>query len=121
MKSALIYAYIGDSVYETYIRKYLISQNYTKLKDLQHHSLDYVSARSQRKILENLENNNVLTSEELELIRWGRNAKGGKSKSTDIITYRYATALECLIGYLYLENKIERLEEIINFILKEEL
>lgn len=118
MKNALVYAYIGDSVYETYIRQYLISQDISKVKDLQQKSLYYVSAKSQRRILEELENNDVLTNEELDIIRWGRNAKGGKSKSTDIITYRYATALECLVGYLYLENKKERLNEIINFILK---
>ena len=118
MKSALVYAYIGDSVYECYVRKYLISKNISKVKDLQRESLSYVSAVSQRRILEELENNNVLTNEELEIIRWGRNAKGTKAKHADIITYRYATALECLIGYLYLENKIERINEIMNFILK---
>ena len=106
MKNPLIYAYIGDSVYETYIRKYLISKNISKLKDLQHNSLEYVSAKSQRRIFEELENNNILTNEELDIAKWGRNAKGGKSKATDIVTYRIATGLECLIGYLYLENKI---------------
>lgn len=119
MKNALLYAYIGDSVYETYVRKYLISKNISKVKELQQNSLYYVSAKSQRRILEELTNNNFLSEEELDIIKWGRNAKGGKSKSTDIITYRYATALECLIGYLYLENKKERLDEIMNFILKD--
>lgn len=119
MKNALCYAYIGDSVYETYIRNYLISKNISKVKDLQQNSLYYVSAKSQRRILEDLENNNFLTEEEINIIKWGRNAKGGKAKHTDIITYRYATALECLIGYLYLENKKERLDEIMNFILRD--
>ena len=118
MKSALVYAYIGDSVYECYVRKYLINKNISKVKDLQKESLNYVSAVSQRRILEDLENNNVLTEEELEIIRWGRNAKGTKAKHADIITYRYATALECLIGYLYLNNNIERINEIMDFILK---
>ena len=118
MKNALIYAYIGDSVYETYVRKYLINKNISKVKDLQHESLSYVSAISQRKILEDLENNNIFNEKELDIIKWGRNAKGGKAKHADIITYRYATALETLIGYLYLENNIERLNEIMGFILK---
>ena len=61
MKNALVYAYIGDSLYECYIRKYLISKNFTKLKDLQHESLNYVSAVSQRKHLELLEQENFLT------------------------------------------------------------
>ena len=118
MKNALVYAYIGDSVYECYVRKYLINKNISKLKELQQTSLNYVSANSQRRILEDLENNNILTNEELDIIKWGRNAKGGKAKHADIITYRYATSLETLIGYLYLNNNIERLNEIMNFILK---
>ena len=118
MRSALVYAYIGDSVYETYVRKYLIDKNISKLKELQRESLNYVSANSQRRILEELESNNVLTNEELEIIKWGRNAKGGKAKHADIITYRHATSLETLVGYLYSNNNIERLNEIMNFILK---
>ena len=118
MKSALVYAYIGDSVYETYIRKYLINQGFCKVKELQQRSLSYVSAVSQRKILEMLESENFFNEKEIEIIKWGRNAKGGKAKHADIITYRHATALECLIGYLYLENNMERLNEIMNFILK---
>ena len=119
MKNPLIYAYIGDSVYETYVRKFLISKNITKLKDLQRESLNYVSANSQRRIFENLESNNILDEKELEIAKWGRNAKGGKSKAADIVTYRIATGLECLIGYLYLENRIERVDEIMDFILKQ--
>lgn len=118
MKNPLIYAYIGDSVYETYVRKYLINLNIAKMKDIQKESLNYVSANSQRRIYEELENNNILNDKELEIVKWGRNAKGGKSKSSDIVTYRIATGLECLIGYLYLENNIERINEIMSFILK---
>lgn len=118
MKSALVYAYIGDSVYESYVREYLINKNIAKIKDLQHESLNYVSAVSQRRIYESLEDNNVLTSNEIDIAKWGRNAKGGKSKATDIVTYRIATGLECLIGYLYLNNKKERVNEIMSFILK---
>ena len=116
MKSALVYAYLGDAIYEFYIRKYLIDNNISKVKDLTRESLKYVSAVSQRKILEYLENNNYLSEEELEIIRWGRNAKGTKAKHADIVTYRYATALECLLGYLYYEKKEERINEIMNFI-----
>ena len=118
MKSALVYAYIGDCVYECYVRKHLINKNISKVKDLQKESLKYVSAVSQRKILEELINKNIFNEAELEIIRWGRNAKGTKAKHADIITYRYATALECLIGYHFLNNNIERTNEIMNFILK---
>ena len=118
MKNPLIYAYIGDAVYDTYVRKHIIDKNICKMKDIQKESLNYVSAKSQRTIYEELENNNILTEKELEIVKWGRNAKGGKSKAADIVTYRIATGLECLIGYLYMENNIERINEIMNFILK---
>lgn len=118
MKNALVYAYIGDSVYECYVREYLINKNIAKIKDLQHESLNYVSAVSQRRVFESLINNNILTSAEIDICKWGRNAHGGKSKATDIVTYRIATGLECLIGYLYMSNKKERINEIMNFILK---
>ena len=55
----------------------------------------------------------------MEIVKWGRNAKGAKSKHADIVTYRLATGLETLIGKLYFDNKQERIKEIMNFILGE--
>ena len=117
MKNALVYAYLGDAIYEFYVRKYLIDNNISKVKDLTKSSMKYVSAVSQRKVLEFLINEEFLNEEELEIIRWGRNAKGTKAKHADIVTYRYATALECLLGYLYYDKKEERINEIMDFIL----
>ena len=115
--SPLVLAYLGDSVYELFVREYLVNKGITKVNELQTKSLDYVSAKSQRRILEELENNNILNANELEIVKWGRNAKGRISKTTDIVTYRTSTGFECLIGYLYLNNK-ERLKEVIEHILK---
>ena len=111
-------AYIGDAVYELYIREYLISQGITKVNDLQKESLKYVSATSQRKHLEDLINHGILNDEEIIVFKSGRNAHGGKSKSTDIITYKIATGLECLIGQLYLNNNDKRIKEIMDFIVR---
>jgi ribonuclease-3 family protein len=119
MDKVLSVAYLGDAVYELYIRNFLIGLNIYNPGDLQKKSLDYVSARSQRKHLECLINNNLLTEEELDIIRKGRNAKGTKCKSTDIITYRIATGLEYLFGVLYLRKDIKRIEEIISLIVGE--
>lgn len=113
----LITAYLGDAVYELYVREYLIKKGLSNVNDLQKESLNYVSATSQKNILEDLINNNILTEEELDIVRKGRNAPSHKSKSTDIVTYHKATGFECLIGYLYTNNK-ERLEEIMKGILK---
>lgn len=111
----LVMAYLGDAVYELHIRKFLISQGISKVGELQKKSIEYVSARSQRRILEELINRNFLTSEEIEIVNRGRNANSHPSKTTDIITYKKATGLECLIGNLYKEN-IERCNELLNYI-----
>lgn len=116
MPNSIVIAYLGDAVYELYIRKFLVSE-IVKIKDIQKESLKYVSAISQRKHLECLINNNFLIEKEMEYVKIGRNIKHGKSKSTDIVTYRLATGLEYLIGRLYLENNIKRVEEIMNHII----
>ena len=112
----LVMAYMGDTIYERYVREYLIRTGLSKIGDLQHESLKYVSAKSQREHLERLENNNFLTEEEIEIVKWGRNAKGAKTKHADIVTYRLATGLEALIGYLHINGNIKRIEEIMNYI-----
>ena len=118
MKNALTMAYIGDAIYEVYVREYLVNLGIVKVNELQSKSLEYVSAKSQRRILEYLIDNKLLTEEEEQIYKWGRNAHGGKSKSSDIVTYRIATGLETLIGYLYTDKKIERLNEIMKEIFK---
>ena len=120
MKNSLVLAYLGDAIYELFIREYLIGKNINNVKELQKESINYVSAKSQRIHLERLINAKFLTNEEIELVKRGRNAKGGKSKSSDIITYRLATGLEYLVGYLYLNDNNKRIDEIMNFIVESE-
>lgn len=110
----LVLAYIGDSVYETFIRKYLVDNNFSNVNSLQKEAIKYVSAKSQTRLLEKLMNEKFLTNEELEIVRKGRNCKSHKApKNTDITTYKYATGFEALIGYLYLQNNNERIKQII--------
>ena len=117
MKNSLVLAYLGDSVYELYIRKYLIDKNICKVNELQKESIKYVSATSQSKILNEMIEDNFFKEDELNIIITARNHKSShKPKNCDIITYKYATGFEALIGYLYLENKISRIEEIIDYI-----
>lgn len=111
----LCLAFLGDAVYELHIREYLIASGIAKVKELQAASIKYVSATSQRRILEELINRNFLTKEEMEVVNRGRNATSHPSKTTDIITYKKATGFECLIGYLY-KNNLERCKEIMNYI-----
>lgn len=114
----LVLAYLGDAVYELYIREYLIGKGISKVKNLQEESIKYVSASSQRKILEKLISDNILSDDEIEVVKHGRNTSSHGSKSTDIITYKLSTGFECLIGYLYINDK-NRLDEILKYIVGE--
>ena len=115
--NSLVLAYLGDSIYEVYIRKYLISKGILKVKELQKESIKYVSANSQASYLKDMMDNNFFTEEELGIIITARNHKNNhKPKNCDIITYKYSTGLEALIGFLYLNNRIDRIEEIISYI-----
>lgn len=119
MYSSLVLAYIGDSVYELYIREYLVNQGIVKVNDLQKEAIKYVSAKGQARILKSLLDKELLLEEEIDIIKKARNHKSHGSKTTDILTYKHATALEALIGYLYLFKKYDRLNDIMNFIEEE--
>ena len=111
-------AYIGDAVYEVYVREYLVKKGIAKVEELQNEAVKYVSAKSQCKILSYLMDNNLLTEIELDVVRRGRNYKRtSHPKNTDIITYKMSSGFEAMIGYLYLNNDKDRLNEIINYIL----
>ena len=110
-------AYLGDSVYEVYIRKMLLEKGIQKVDLLQQEAVKYVSAKGQAKILTHLLDNNLLTEKEIDIVKRGRNNKRSTHpKNTDIITYKMSTGFEALIGYLYYEQNLERLKEIFNYI-----
>lgn len=118
--NVLVLAYLGDSVYENYIRKYLISTGIANVNDLQTESIKYVSAKAQAKFVTELIDNNILLEDELDIYKRARNYKTtSHPKNTDIITYKIATGFEAIIGYLELSNKIDRIELIIKNIVGE--
>ena len=120
MNNSLVLAYIGDAIYEVYIREFLIKQGICKVDLLQKEAIKYVSAKAQAKFIEELIKNNLLTEEELDVFYRARNHKGKRHpKNTDIITYKHSTGFEAIIGYLYLNNKKTRIDEIIKYILEE--
>ena len=114
--NSLALAYIGDAVYELYIRKYLVNKKILKVKDLQKESIKYVSAPYQAKFLKQMIEEKMLTDEEMEIVKRARNHKSRSSKNTDIVTYKYSTAFEALIGYLEINYNKKRIEEIMNYI-----
>lgn len=116
--NVLVLAYMGDTIYEDYIRKYLITKGINNVNSLQTEALKYVSAINQAKFLTEMIDNDKLSEKELDIVKRARNYKTtSHPKSCDIITYKYATGLEALIGYLYLDGNIERINEIMNFII----
>jgi len=118
--NSLAYAYIGDAVYELHVRKYLICKGVEKVKFLQETAIKYVSAKSQEKSYDYLLENNLLTDKEKSLILRGRNHKvHSKPNGVSYITYKKATGLENLIGYLYINKNFRRLEELLNIIVEE--
>lgn len=116
--NVLVLAYLGDTIYEDYIREYLIKLGINNVNELQKKSVNYVSAKAQATILTRLINENEFNDEEMDIIKRARNNRSkSHPKSCDIITYKHATAFEALIGYLKLQNNNERIDEIINKIL----
>lgn len=118
--NVLALAYLGDSIYEVYIRRYLLSQGICKVQQLQAEAVRYVSARGQSEFLKQMIAQNFLTEDELEIVKRARNHRGSRHpKNTDIVTYKQSTGLEAMIGYLDLQNNQKRIEEIIKFIIGE--
>ena len=116
--NVLVLAYLGDCVYENYVRKHLIKLGISKVNYLQKASVQFVSAMNQAKYIKILIELGFFNENELSIIKRARNYKTtSHPKNCDIITYKYATGLEALIGYYELINNKERIDEIMNFIL----
>ena len=115
--NVLVLAFLGDSIYENYVRKHLVLQGIGNVNKLQVETINYVSAVNQSRFLKEMIDNNFFSEEELSVIKRARNYKTtSHPKNCDIVTYKYATGLEALIGYLDLKNNNERIDEIMNFI-----
>lgn len=118
--SSLTLAYLGDSIYEIYIRHFLIQKGIVKPNDLQANAIAYVSAKAQCQFLQQLLKQDFFSTEELIIIKRARNHKTNSCpKHTSLITYKYATGLEALIGFLYLEKKYDRIKQIMQQIVGE--
>jgi len=111
--SPIVFAYVGDAVFEVYVRQRLIAGSSRKPHELHRAATKYVSAAAQAKLLQRW--SPLLTEEEADIVRRGRNTKSGQPpRNADPADYRQATALECLVGYLYYQGKKERLEQLMD-------
>ena len=117
--NGLALAYVGDAIYEIYIRDYLVELGQTKPNVLHRMATQYVSAKAQAFLIQEMMNSNILEETEIVMYKRGRNAKSHTSaKNADITTYRISTGFEALMGYLHLTKQTDRLEELINWCIK---
>ena len=110
--SPLVLAYIGDSVFELYIRTSLVSEGNASVNKLHRRAIEFVKAKAQANRLHSIYES--LTPEEQDIVRRGRNAKSGTiPKNADVTEYKYATGFEALLGYLYLRQDFQRLMQVL--------
>lgn len=111
--SPLVWAYVGDSVYELFVRTKLTSKSNAKPHKLHLESIKYVKAKAQADILKKISDR--LTEDEKDIVRRGRNTENHHvAKNANVADYSQSTGFEALIGYLYLTKQDVRLEEILN-------
>ena len=115
MMSPLTWAYMGDCVYELYVRQELINKTNLKPNKLHIEAINYVKASKQAEILKKIMDK--LSEEEQDIVRRGRNTENHHlPKNASVEDYMYSTAFEALIGFLYLSKQDERLKEILQLI-----
>ena len=115
--SPLALAYIGDGIFDLVIRSLIVGKGNTKASQLHKRTSQIVKAHTQALMIEALED--ILTEEESNVYRRGRNAKSATmAKNASMSDYRKATGFEALMGYLYLKDETERLSLLLNEVIK---
>ena len=118
--SPLVLAYVGDTVYDLFVRTYLVNNSDASVHNLHIKAAKKVCAAAQSKAFRRIEN--MLNDDELAIYKRGRNSHlGSVPKNASVADYRTATGLEALIGFLYLSGDDARLEEIMDVLLEEEV
>lgn len=111
MINPLVFAHIGDAYFSLFVRDKLISFGEIKVEDLHKMSAKIVCANSQKIAYDFLEKS-ILTEEEKEIFKRGRNAKSHAKKNASNAVYHASTGFEAILGFLYLTGNFERLKEI---------
>ena len=113
--SPIALAYIGDTVFDLYVRAYLVKNNMGKIEALHKLASGVVNARAQAQAA--LQLKPLLTARELEIFQLGKNAKSTPPKNASQEDYSYATAIEAVVGYLYLTGQTQRTKELFGHII----
>ena len=117
LPGSLELAYLGDSLYDLYVREHLIARG-GRVKSLHRHAVRLVCAHAQSEALGRVEGS--LTESEAGVVRRARNVRQTPPRNADIGEYHRATALEALVGYLYVTGQRERMNEILAACLPED-
>ena len=118
--SMLGLAHVGDAVYQLMTRTLLCAEGHAQANDLHHRTVEYVNASSQAKAADRIQN--LLTDEEMRVYKRGRNTRvHSVPHHAQISEYHAATGLEALFGYLFLQGRKDRLNELFLEIHREEL
>ena len=114
----LVLAFVGDAIYEVFVRTYLVNKNRNLLVNKLHlETIKFVKAHSQSEFMKKLQE--LLTEDESSIYKRGRNTKSGNvPKSADVQDYRTATGFEALLGFLYLTEQEERLNYLLEQVVK---
>ncbi|HCO62227.1 MAG TPA: ribonuclease III [Clostridiales bacterium] len=116
--SSLGLAHVGDGVYELMVRSWLCLKGKATNKGLHRAAVRYVAAPAQARMAERLRP--VLTEEEVAVFRRGRNSHtGGIPRGASVAEYHTATGLEALFGWLYLQGRTQRLNELFTIMMEE--
>ncbi len=115
-----VLAYIGDSVLELMVREHLVyTYHYSHSKELQQHSVDYVSAKAHQDFISYALDHDIFTDEELVYYHRGKNVKEHRTlKNTSRYAHSLSTGFEAVIGYLYLTKQMDRLQALFNVFAK---
>ncbi|NVY95991.1 Mini-ribonuclease 3 [Lactobacillus sp. DCY120] len=113
-------AYLGDAVWETYVRQHLLEQGLTKVNRLQKRATHFVSAKAQAALIALMQAENYLTDAELDVFHRGRNAKSyTHAKNTSVQTYNISTGFEAIFGYLQLTGQEQRVAQLAQWCLEQ--
>ncbi|WP_127849590.1 Mini-ribonuclease 3 [Lacticaseibacillus hulanensis] len=113
MLNGVALAYLGDAVYEVFIRTRMLERGITKPAQLQKAAKNFVSAKAQAALIDGMEQGGILSDDEWAMYKHGRNAKSyTHAKNTDVVTYRISTGFEALFGTLQMLGRTDRVAEL---------
>ena len=118
LMNGLSLAYIGDAYFEILVRQYLLEKGITKVNELHKEAIKFTSGEAQAKFIDLFMQDNILTDNEIEIYKKGRNSATSHRKNLSSAEYQKATGFEALIGFLYESKDNERIDYLFSLMKK---